>query len=738
MMEIREVLEKDFHTFSDIGTQLDITGDNGIITIAIIREVERKYNVDLTSGVVVNAGNGARYSSVGALFASQEFADLGRLKAIQRRVLPIQATKAKIPPAGEIRQVAEDGKLIKNRLDIDAIREAIQKKPNAAVKVILIDGTAGVGKTSLIQTLVSERAHAGNAVIPLLHVTARGRRLVSFDDAIARSIQDFRISSFTYEQLPTLLRRGCIQVAIDGFDELADSDGYQNAWYGLSAFLSEAGTASAVILAGRDTFFDEQKFAKSLERFNISPEIDVIRLSYATPESAVTWLNQSGWSISLSQREAQSYFSEGSLLLRPYFLEQIRPFKSFSELDQTGKDPWQIVIDSFIDREARIVAGRLSIPVGNIKECLLILYSEVAADMAERESNRISSETIVFLSEIAFDGIEDEQGRRTVTQSAGSIALFENILSEAEESHSGQMRAFPNETIYNYFLGQAIYFAGLEERSPAFLQRSYFSLEVGEAFAEVIRYQSHVDANQCMSGLQSIYRSARASHFISNVGTMILAALPSLTSLEAINFSGIVAENIRWTGLMPDAHVRDTQITKLDMRGVDAQAITFENVRVIQLIVDEVTRFGRTWPICDVLQVSNEAGHLNIFRRPSEIEGQLNGRIQKNSIDENTLPLVRYFDRLMYGFMRRHIIRDSDGDSQVSLIRHPDWPFIRDVLRDHGRLTVDSRRAAGPNDDFYQIIQPRGLLMPNNEDVEAWSIRNAIVSEAVSRKVDLE
>lgn len=96
-----------------------------------------------------------------------------------------------------------------------------------STSILLIDGPAGVGKTVFIENLACNRARSYKVKrLPLLlHVKSRGRILTFLQDLIAFSLQTLRLD-VTYDQIPTLVRRGLITLAIDGFDELGDPNGF--------------------------------------------------------------------------------------------------------------------------------------------------------------------------------------------------------------------------------------------------------------------------------------------------------------------------------------------------------------------------------------------------------------------------------------------------------------------------------------------------------------------------------
>jgi hypothetical protein len=211
--------------------------------------------------------------------ASDEFADLSGFADTQRRILS-QRKEIFLEPAGFITPGTSP-----NRVSLDMTTFLEIAKPTAGDRLhcVLIDGPAGVGKTVLIERLVLVRAHPP-ADVPVLHVTSRGRRLTNLRDALAGTTTTLR-AKFVPDEIPVLVRHGLIQVALDGFDEFVDPSGYQDAWAALKDFIRDCGTAGPIILAGRDTFFDQQSFQSQLQLTGAGADIAVVRLHEVSPDA---------------------------------------------------------------------------------------------------------------------------------------------------------------------------------------------------------------------------------------------------------------------------------------------------------------------------------------------------------------------------------------------------------------------------------------------------------------------
>ena len=183
-----------------------------------------------------------------------------------------------------------------------------------SVQVMLIDGPAGIGKTKFIEALALARAKDyGRRRHPLvLHVQSRGRVLSCLQDLIAFSLQRLPLS-VTFDQLPVLARHGLVTLAIDGFDELGDPNGYELAWSQGNGTIDEIRGAGTLILAGRETCIGLERLKSVLPVLRERDVVHGLALGPPSPEDAERWLQQEGL---VERRRGENPFSAGSRLLR--------------------------------------------------------------------------------------------------------------------------------------------------------------------------------------------------------------------------------------------------------------------------------------------------------------------------------------------------------------------------------------------------------------------------------------
>ena len=193
-----------------------------------------------------------------------------------------------------------------------------------SVQVMLIDGPAGIGKTKFIEMIALSRAqrYAQSGRPLLLHVQSRGRVLSYLQDLMAFSLQRLRLT-VTFDQLPVLARHGLVTLAIDGFDELGDPNGYDLAWGQFNDTIAQVRGQSTVILAGRETFIGLERLKRALPALEQQDIVRSLTLQPPSTKGATRWLRRKGW----PQRdvgEVSGLLDAGSYALRPFFLSPTR------------------------------------------------------------------------------------------------------------------------------------------------------------------------------------------------------------------------------------------------------------------------------------------------------------------------------------------------------------------------------------------------------------------------------
>lgn len=719
-------LARNLALFSDPATpsSFEVAGNKARVRIIRSGE-ERDYLINLDDMRVEARHSNQKFHSIKSLLASEEFADLRSFAATQSRVLSSKALDQLIEPAGVI---DPDGR--QELLSLERGRQIVEPIDSDAVRILLVDGPAGVGKTSFIERMVYERA-CNTSSTPILHITSKGRRLSNLPDAIGKTASDLD-ARFRAEQVPVLARLNALQVAIDGFDELVQPDGYGNAWGALKDFIRQMGRGGPIILAGRDTFFDQQDVHKQFKSLGANVEFTMVRLREIDEGKTREWLVSNGWSSQeVSSPRVKSFFQR-SYTRRPFFLAQIADLKSFENLPAELGSPQAILIDRLLDREAGILSSGLpKAEISRIKASLQWLCEELAVDMADREAESVSVDFLEFVCEYTFEAIANADELSALIRKVGSLAVLESTERKRECK-------FPHTEVQNHFLARALHKEISKGGVAPSMRSASYGTDLVEAFADVVRTADEEGVETVIAELEKVLKLERYAYRLSsNAGALLIACLVrSNASRKPIVIDGIAISEARVFEELSAATLRGVTIGRFDARGADLSHITFENCQIGALMVDQTTRFGSSLPEVATLQI-HENGGIKSKHDAGEISTWLDKQSaspKKGKLEDwrrgQDLPLVKLFDRICRRFMRQHYIRNSDGDDGYFLIRERGWEEIRRILEAEGRLTIqDAKGVSGVNNEFYHVAAPEKLLSPEGDD-QAMKIRLSVIAKA--------
>lgn len=716
-------LVRDLRLFTDPATDVIHNESGGKLWIELIRNGKsRSYVIDLASGeAIARHADSRTFATIPSLLASEEFVDLRALRATQRRMLAAKRPDLYIEPEGQL--IQRDGS--SQPLNLPSFRTALSNAESNKLTLLLLDGPAGIGKTSLIERLVYERADPASSLPPMLHVVSSGSRLTDLNKALAHATQVLR-SSVTFDQVPVLVRLGVLQVAIDGFDELVDPEGYKDAWSALRHFLAEVHVGGPIVLSGRDTFFDQQSFEERLAGRVSNLRLLQARLHPVSVQAAESFLRGRGWSeADLSSAQSNDWFRPGSYQLRPFFLTQIGSEGGWAELQASHGSPQSFLVSRFVAREAGIVANMVEITREAAEDALWDFYGILVEDMATSESEYVDEAYLSLACELAFQARVSSSDLAKLAFKAGSFGLL-----ESEEGSRG-LRRLPHSELQNQFLARVV-IRGMKSSASVstFLRRGVVNSALIEAFVDVL---GPLPVEQALSLRERLHRSVSEESFaerlVSNCAALILATL-SRTDLPRLDLEGVAISEAKVVGTAGDARLSDVSVAQLDLRGADVRSMMFDKCVVGSLTVDGTTAFGNALPsVTHALQVEESAG-VRFIRSPEAIREWLESRavVSIEGSELNELPLVRYFDRLCRKFVRQHQIRNNSSDEAFPLLRDPFWPVVREVMG--SRLEEESRQAGGPKNVFYRLVKPEALLSPTLKDPEAQALRQKIVERA--------
>ncbi len=659
-----------------------------------------------------------RYRSFKGLLVSETFANLGRLASAQRHrtanLIDPSTGKLKdfLPVAGKIRW--SDGR--DEPLTFDLACDMLEW-PEDRLRVFVVDGSAGVGKSHLIEQIVRSRAEpasykSGKPL--LLHVESRGKVLTSLNDRIAGTLSGLR-ASFFEEELKPLIRRGAVQLAIDGFDELSDSRGYVRAWGALRDFIRDLQGKGTCILAGRDTMLDRDAVREGLGNAVSDDALIFLRVQHPPAKQVLAWLsNREEWRDkmdSLLERRIKS----SEYLRLPFFISRIADLGPDRFKDTQG-EPIAELMDSIVRREGEKLTGvSADVSAKRATELFVEVLSEVARMMMDDETSEIEIGLVELLLEEVFTNHANPEMVKALVQRAKALALLE------EEAGDGSKRSFPHETVRSYFFGLSVFDYFPEHGATTGLYRVPLSADDFRIFNRVARRKSLPDQRGLRKVLLDKLREPSGYDYLrSNIGGLLLSFAPleeDGVEDDVLVLSHLELRDVWMADLFGTQRIRldGCHMHRLDVRGADLGKVQFSNTNVFELLADPFVKFGTSVPdVHSIIVYQNlKETRLHDKDRISEwIARRTRPSVHGDADPDERWPLLEKFARIS---MRQYSIRATDEMDPVSkrILASPLWPELRTLLEKHGRLEVNrTHPASGPKSEWLHLVAGEEFLNP--------------------------
>ena len=667
-----------------------------------------------------------RYRSFRGLLVSETFANLERLASAQRhRTANLTdpgtgSLKEFLPVAGEIRW--SDGH--DEPLTFDRVRDMLEQ-PEDRLRVFVIDGSAGVGKSHLIERIVRSRAEpasykSGKPL--LLHVESRGKVLTSLNDRIAGTLSSLR-ASFFEEELKPLIRRGVIQLAIDGFDELSDSRGYVRAWGALQDFIRDLKGKGTCVLAGRDTMLDLATVREGMGKTVDDDDIVFLRIQHPPARDVRVWLsNREEWCNKkdvLNSLERRIESSE--YLRRPFFISRIADLGPDRFQDAQG-EPIAELMESIVRREGEKLTG-VSTDISTelaIKLCGEVL-SEVARMMMDDETSEIEIGLVELLLEEVFTGHANPEMVKALVQRAKALALLE------EEAGDGNKRSFPHETVRSYFFGQSVFDYFPEHGATTGLHRVPLSADDFRIFNRVARRKSLNDQGRLHESLLAKLREPNGYDYLrSNIGGLLLSFAPLVEDGiedDVLVLSHLELRDVWMADLLGSQKIslNGCHIHRLDVRGANLGEVQFSNTEVFELLADPFVKFGTSVPNVHSVIVYEHFKETRLFEGISDWMARRSRKSGRNdAVPDERWHLLEKFARIS---MRQYSIRsveDQMDPASRRIIASPHWSELRTLLEKYDRLEVSTTLpASGPNSEWFHLVAGEEFLNPGPASQES-------------------
>lgn len=756
MIADTQQLRRELALFADLGTTPpEEARDKEHPVFRLSREGQRlelRFDGGVQGKVIERSLDGEEsreHESYRALLASEKFGDLRRWASSQKASLKVKLRSIcePIPVRGVL---ANHGA----QMGVEQIDDLLSSPDGrsgdaSSVQVLLIDGPAGIGKTNFIERLAFSRAtlYTSSQRPLVLHVQSRGRVLTFLDDLIAFSLQTLRLR-ITYDQLPVLVRHGLVVLAIDGFDELGDPNGYDLAWGQINDLVNHVRGDGTLVLAGRETFIGKERMVGSIK--SLSEDRDTINvLSLMLPEKrdAVTWLKQpeNGWSDE-QLHSVSELFEPGSYMLRPFFLAQLTDREVAETFrNETLGYPLAFLVDLMIEREA----GKFGKAVENQmdleerKTFVREFLQEVARDMADQQSDALDETGILWIVDVVTGEEIPSEVQRLLRNRA-------NVMAFLTTDERPGYRRFAHSQLFNHFLGEVTIDVLSKGEVPKFVRRNILGADFLSAFSDLVPHLAGSDqelvpkffdaVHEIVDGYMWTDRGAR------NMGALLLATLPSVDRPE-LRIEDIHVDEALIQGSAPPASIVRATMNQLDVRNADLGELSFVDTIIVTLIVNDSTRASASFPNPSVIRYEGFGTEPDaVISAPDAIDGWIDrhGRspCQASEGHEGIFtaemrehPMAKLLGKACR--VRDYWIRIADDiPPGFGFIKHQLWPELLNLLEVHDLVKHGQPAAAGPASDFIHVVNREGILAGFWAKSDDENIENFIRALAVRIRSD--
>lgn len=661
------------------------------------------------------------HASYAALLASEKFGNLRRWADAQKAFLE---SRLKSLDRNLVNGVfSEDGA----PAGLEAVDDALttpERRDAQSVQVLLIDGPAGIGKTKFIEHLALSRATkfklTGRPLI--LHVQSRGRVLTFLQDLIAFSLQTLRLG-VTYDQAPVLARHGLVAIAIDGFDELGDPNGYDLAWGQVNELVNQVRGGGTLVLAGRETFIGRDRLLREVS--SLSEDRDAVRalsLQPPSPAAAKEWLRSHGWSPDDIDATAE-LFEPGSYALRPFFLDQLASHEAAAAVrNAAAGSPLPFLVDLMIEREA----SKFGKAVENVmSDCarrafVRAFLREVARNMADDQTEALDDSMISWLVEIAArDGT-----------SAEVTALLRNraeVMAFLTFDDRPKYRRFAHEKLLNYFLGEETVDRLAEREMPRYVRRNILGADFLSTFGDLATHLADSDparVRTCFDAASELARNYLWTDHrgVRNLGGLRIAMLPAIEDGEHLQLEDLHVDEALLQGVAPPATLMRVVMSQFDVRGADLRRLCFEDATIVTLIGDRSTRVPASIPVPSTILDEGDGGDRVLTDR-ERIDRWLDRHGRRRVDDDGETghaapvpaalhdhDLVRLLERACRSRAYWIPERREEGDRGNRFVDEDEWPKLLDLLKEHDLVRIERKASSGRESNFLHIVNRRGLL----------------------------
>jgi hypothetical protein len=535
----------------------------------------------------------------------------------------------------------------------------------------------------------------------------------------------------TFDQVPILAKHGLVTIAIDGFDELADPDGYDLAWSQVNDLVQLLRGSGSIILAGRETFIGRERVLKDIASLREGiDEISVLTLQPPSKGAAIRWLAEQGWTEE-QVAAIEDFLEPSSLALRPFFLKTLSDREVAVRVTQTSSTSiLSILMDAMIDRETDKFGEAVDRELDreSRRAFLRSFVGETARDMAENGTSAISDATLSWLVDVALPKEIPSDVVRILKARSQVVAFFTN------DDRKGYRRFF-HDKFYEYFLAiTLIEIVGRGETGKV-LGRNIFGSSLLETFGDVVASGTHTDLVErfIVQSINLIRSYPPIDRTRKNLAALAIASLSTADLVDDFGISTVEVDEARFSGTASGGRLESLVINQLDCRGGDLTATHFSDATILTLIADRETVLPDAFPSPTRVQDVSLGGRT--LTAPADVHQWISAHLSNPPVgDESLVPEdLQDHEALRVLFkacrLRQYWLRRGDDVYATRILDNPYWPLIERVLAKHDLLRIETRQASGGHARFLHVRQADDIISQDSTVENVRQMYQSLVSE---------
>lgn len=320
-------------------------------------------------------------------------------------------------------------------------------------QVFFLTGEAGIGKTYNLLEMTKARHQAvsndNNIDVPIfLYISCAGRSLQTFAEIVNSEVVNTQ--NLNFDSVLALCRNGLLVVVIDGFDELIEGAGYNDAYKVLAPTIERLGDRGVLIVSARSSYLANQYRSSLRKREHAvgytSARHTVLELERWTPTEV-----DSLFKANPHWRKLRPLLTKEDLALLgvPFFSRMFNSYAATIKTAPATIDLHAVLIDGYLDREI----GKLEPSTKDeiTTDILHTVFREIAGLIYESTSASVTQVEFEDAASYAL-GIELSDSRHRALAARMSVLCG---LSVTGEQGSIGFR-FEHDLFYESFLASYI------------------------------------------------------------------------------------------------------------------------------------------------------------------------------------------------------------------------------------------------------------------------------------------